>query len=765
MAGKIHMDDLQLICNPEGIKANFIPEKIQHYSIMNSKLNVLKGEELGRVFDYRVIVTNPNAISEIENNKKQALFQDLQQTIQDNSLSEEQFNQELEKLNDYYTYEWQDFREVRGNCVLNHYTREYNFPLLFNKGFSDAMTVGEEIYQCDIVGGEPVMERINPLKIRIFKSGYSNRIEDADMIILEDYWSPGKIYDAFYDVLSPKDIKYIETFPDHFSQGAVDSMDNIDERYGFVNTHMISDVLPDSTVFFDPFGQYSDGLSNELLPFDMNGNIRVIRVYWKSRRKIKKIKFYDPTTGEEDFTFMPESYIPNEMQGEEEKAFWVNEAWEGTKIGQDIYVNIRPRVVQYNRLDNPSKCHFGIIGAIYNMNDDKPFSMVDMMKPFSYLYDVIHDRLNKMMARNWGKMTRLDLAKKPKSWKMEKWLYYAKSMGLFVEDSFNEGLVGAATGKLAGGLNSNTQGVIDADFGNNIQQYINLLEFIKMEMADVAGISKQREGQISNRETVGGVERATLQSSHITEWLFSVHDDVKKRALECFLETAKIAMRGRTKKFNYILPDNSKQIMEIDGDEFAECDYGLVIDNSRGIQELQQKLETLAQAALQNQTLSFSTIMKLFMSASIAEKQRFVEKDEMQIKQQQQQQMEMQQQQQQEALQAQMQDKEAERQFKDALNQRDNETKVVVAEINSQAEMAILQLKNRMTEMDEMNEDNDGISPDDYSQEAKDKLMEQMRQFDARLKLDRDRLEFDKQKSKEDLEIKRMKARNGGTKK
>jgi len=112
-----------------------------------------------------------------------------------------------------------------------------------------------------------------------------------------------------------------------------------------------------------------------------------------------------------------------------------------------------------------------------------------------------------------------------------------------------------------------------------------------------------------------------------------------------------------------------------------------------------------------------------------------------------------------------MQDKEAERQFKDAINQRDNETKVVVAEINSQAEMAILQLKNRMTEMDEMNEDNDGISPDDYSQEAKDKLMEQMRQFDARLKLDRDRLEFDKQKSKEDLEIKRMKAKNGGTKK
>lgn len=758
MAGKIHMDDLELICNPEKIKANFIPDNIQHYPIINSKLNVLIGEELGRVFDYKVVVTNPNAISAIENNKKQALFKELQELIQNTALTEEEFNQELEKLNDYYTYEWQDFREVRGNCVLKHYVEEYNMPLLFNKGFSDALTVGEEIYQCDIVGGEPIIERINPLKIRIFKSGSSTRIEDADMVILEDYWSPGKVYDTYYDVLTPKDIKYIETAPDHFGQGAVDSMDNIDERYGFVNTHMLSDVISDSSVFFDPLGEYTDSIGYDLLPFDAFGNIRVMRVYWKSRRKIKKIKFYDPVTGDEDFTFVSEKYTANEDKGEEEQSFWVNEAWEGTKIGKDVYVNIRPRIIQYNRLDNPSRCHFGIIGSIYNINDDKPFSMVDMMKPFSYMYDVIHDRLNKLIAKNWGKMTRLDLAKKPQSWKIEKWLYYAKTMGLFVEDSFNEGLVGAATGKIAGGLNSNSQGVIDADFGNNIQQYINLLEFIKLEMSEVAGISKQREGQISNRETVGGVERATLQSSHITEKWFAVHDDVKRRALECFLETAKIAMQGRTKKFNYILPDTSRKMMEIDGDEFAECDYGLVVDNNRGLQELQQKLETLAQAALQNQTLSFSTIMKLFMSASLAEKQRFVEKDEMQIKQMQQQQQQQALQQQQQTLEANLQDKREEREFKDAINQRDNETKVVVAEINSQAEMAILQLKNRMTELDE-----EGMAPEDYSQEAKDRLMQDMLKFDKKLALDRERLEFDKQRSKEDLEIKRMKAKKERT--
>lgn len=71
------MDDMELICNPDGIKAGFIPDKIQHYAIMNKKLQVLKGEEINRIFDYRVVVTNPNAISEIENNKRDEMYQAL----------------------------------------------------------------------------------------------------------------------------------------------------------------------------------------------------------------------------------------------------------------------------------------------------------------------------------------------------------------------------------------------------------------------------------------------------------------------------------------------------------------------------------------------------------------------------------------------------------------------------------------------------------------------------------------------------------------
>ena len=735
--GHLHMNDLEAFINPEFIKEKDDPMPIQHYPILNSKLQVLRGEESKRLFDFKVVVTNPNSISEIENNKKAAVLQQLQQLVADTSASEEEFNQKLEKMNDYFTYVWQDMREVRANNLTNHYIKEYNLPLMFNNGFMDAAIVGEEIYQVDIRGGEPVVERLNPLKVRVFRSGYSNKIEDADVIIIEDYWSPGKIIDAYYDVLTKKDIDYIESVPDNTHSSEVDDLGRRDVRNEFINANMVDDTInfgedeDGRPFYFDPFGLFSDA-ANDLMPFDTNGNVKILRMYWKSRRKIKKIKSYDPETGEEIFGFYPETYVPNETLGEEEEIYYINEAWEGTKIGKEIYVNMRPRVIQYNRLSNPSRCHFGIVGSIYNINESKPYSLVDMMKPYNYMYDAIHDRLNKMMAKNWGKIVTLDLAKVPKNWEIDKWLYFAKKNNLSVIDTAKEG-EGILAGKPVGSLNNAMSGVIDAELGNSIQMYIDMLEFLKLSMSEVVGVSKQREGQISNRETVGGVERATLQSSHITEWIFTIHDDVKRRVIECLLETAKIALKGGSKKFAYLLSDGSQRIAEIDGDEFAESDYGLIVDTGNGIQDLGQKLDTLAQAALQNQLISFSTAMKLYNSSSLIEKQRMVERDEKQRQEQQMQQAQAEQQQQQAQLQADMKLEQAKLEQEDRLNQRDNETKLLIANLQHTS---------------------DGIDEPEYSQEAKDRLEESIRQFNEKIKLDREKLKWEQTKNKKDNDVK-----------
>lgn len=718
--GKIHMSDMKLLLNPYDLQASFIPENIQHYPVINSKLGVLKGEAIKRIFDFKVIVTNPNAVSEIEEEKNRLAVQKLQELIADTSQSEEEFQQELEKLSDYFQYEYQDKREIRANLLVNHYMKELEIDQLFNAGFTDACAVGQEAYLVDIVGGEPSIEKIDPMKMRILRSGYSNKIEDADMIVLEDYWSPGRIIDTYWDQLTKKDIEAIDNAPNNSNNSYVDEMDNIDPRFGFVSNYTLDWTAGDE---YSTYQLFDNDLDTSLLPYDLNGNVRVLRVFWKSRRKIKKVKSYDPETGEEQFNFYPETYHCKPELGEEEQVFWINEAWEGTKIGQDIYVNMRPRPIQYNRLSNPSRCHFGIIGSIYNVNGDQPFSLIDMMKPYAYLYDVMHDRLNKLLAKNMGKIVKMDFAKVPKGWDVDKWLYYIKVNNIAAENSFNEGETGRATGVLAAGLNNASSGVIDASLGNEIQQYVTMLDWITNKIGDISGISRQREGQVSNRETVGGVERATLQSSHITEWLFSTHDSVKKRTIECLLETAKIALKGRKKKFSYILSDGSRVIETIDGDEFAECDYGLVVDSSNGTQELNQKLEVLANAALQNQLLDFSSIMKLFTTTSTSEKQRMVESNEKRIREQQQQQQQQQLQLQQQQLQIQAQQEEAKRQMEYQMHQEKLENNILVATINGEAENIRMAL---------MNHDNDEANTIE-----REKIAEGARQFNERLALDK----------------------------
>ena len=61
-------------------------------------------------------------------------------------------------------------------------------------------------------------------------------------------------------------------------------------------------------------------------------------------------------------------------------------------------------------------------------------------------------------------------------------------------------------------------------------------------------------------------------------------------------------------------------------------------------------------------------------------------------------------------------------QFEDLINQRDNETKILIAEINSQAEAQRFAM---------MNDDTDGVEP--MSEKDREAFKESIRRFDKRL--------------------------------
>jgi hypothetical protein len=205
-------------------------------------------------------------------------------------------------------------------------------------------------------------------------------------------------------------------------------------------------------------------------------------------------------------------------------------------------------------------------------------------------------------------------------------MFFAKKAGIAVKDSFKEGNKGMATGKLAGGIPNSGQS-INQQLGDFIQQQINILGYVETQLGRIVGVPPQRLGDIQNRETVGGVERAVTQSSYITNERFKIHDNVKKRVLTMLLELCKVAYKNSNKKFQYISDNYINETFEV-GDEFCEEEYGIVVDNDTDLSKMENMMDQLTQAALQTQAIRYSDVFKIYNSSSLSEKQRIIEKGE-----------------------------------------------------------------------------------------------------------------------------------------
>jgi len=702
--GKADVQDMKLILNPGGLEKFFVPDAIQHYPIITPRINVLVGEEKRRKFDWSVEIISPDTLSKIKEDKKKLVDKKLMEMLQ-SDVSDEELEQELIKYGDYINFDYQDLREKRANLLMKNYISKLNMKYLFQKGFKDALIFGEEIYMFDIVNGNVTFERLNPTKVHTLRSGSSSKIEDSDIIVLDDFWSPGKIQDTFYNDLSDVQVKSLDdevTTPGANDKNLDGMSEAIDDEEGYRLLDRLGfDSYLNSTGVYD--SEQSSGAKDSYK--DTRGNIRVIRMFWKSMKKIAKVTYFDQM-GKKQVKFRSEEYIVDKAMGETVEWLWVPQWWKGVKVGKDTYLQIKPREIQYNKMNQPSFNSCGIVGQIYNTSDSEAVTMVDKAKPFQYLFDISWYRVNEAMSKYLGSIVELDLAKVPKGWSVTKWLYFARKSGISVVDSFREGQKGMAKGKLAGAVGNTTGRVLEQRVGDFIQVHMEMMEYAKAQMDEITGVSRQRLGQTENRETVGGIERAVSQSNHITEELFTMHDYCKKRCFEILLETAKIALKGQHVKFSYIGDDMTRQLAEIDGDEFAEEEYGLTVSNDDNINALQQKLDGMVQLGLQNQMISFSSAIKMYNSCSMREIQRLIEKDEQNMKQSQQQEAEAQQKQ----MQAQMEQQALQEQQSANLDlqkfNREDETKRYIAELqNATAELKISMDQRGAESVDDDSED------------------------------------------------------------
>lgn len=743
--------DFKSITNPFKVEDGF-PATPHDFNIIRPKVDLLIGEETKRPLNFRVIRTSQEATSEMQEKEKQMILQYIEAAITAKMSPEEaqQFQEQLqsgeimppEQIAKYMDKDYKDIVENTAYHSLTYLREKLDLDNEFIKGWKDGLISGREIYYVGVLNAEPYAERVNPICFSYDKSPDLEFIEDGSWCCRKMRMPITEVYDRYYDKLEEKDL------------------DRLEEMIGSTPGRNLGDRSPVD------MGIQLRIYDNPIFEGSGKSLVNVWHCCWKSFKKI----FYVTTTddaGQPQINIVDETYQPvgNEVSIEPD---WIIEVWEGYRAGSDLYFGIQPIEYQHVSIDNPNSQKLPYCGAIYSNTNSKPRSLVSILKPLQYMYIVLWYRLELAIARDKGKVVNMDITQIPKSMNISpaKWMHYLSSVGVNFINPYEEGwnIPGREGGKPA---QFNQITALDLTMSNVIAEYIQLMDKIEELAGTISGITQQREGAISTSEMVGNVERSVVQSSHITEPLFWVHNQCKRRVLNMLLNTAKGAWEETGKqKLQYIFDNGERAFLDITPKFYYEDMDVFVSDTSKDLENI-QKLQQLIQPAMQNgaSLLEAAEILTNDNFNIIKQKLKDMQTRQEQIQQQQQeaeaQQQQQLQQMQNESKQQELMLQEAQMDLQRYQIDQDNQTKIAVAQINAY----------RGTE--ELDQDQNGI-PDPIeigkqaieqqkiNQEAYNKRYEakQKREIeDQKIQLEKDKMkhETELQKAKDDAAYEREK--------
>lgn len=746
--------DLLYVTNPFKQKDGF-PATAQDYNIIKPKVDLLLGEETKRPFNFRVVRTSDDATSEVQETAKQMLTDYIMATVMSKLGPEEaqRYQEALqsgeimppEAIQKYLSKDYKDIAETTAQHTLNYLKNKLNVTHEFFKGWKDALIAGEEVYYVGIINGNPYLERVNPLFFSYDQQADLEFIHDADWCCRKMIMSATQIYDRFYDKMSEKQLNQLLEMIEDTGRGGINpEVRKTSLDYPHIKTHTIGGFTTN--------------------PFDDVDDINVWHCCWKSFKKIGFVTYIDPETGMPDELQVDESYkvTGNELNVE---WTWIIEVWEGYRVGEDLYIGIQPLDYQHISADNPNSQKLPYTGVVYNNTNSRPRSLVSMMKPLQYMYIVLWYRLELAMARDKGKIPVVDVTQIPKDMGIDvnKWMHYLSALGVMFINPYEEGwdIPGREGGKPS---QFNQFTALDLTMAPVIDQYINLMAKIEDMASEITGVSKQREGAISSNELVGNVERSVIQSTHITEPWFWVHNQVKKEVLTMLLDTSKEAWKGNKRCLHYILDDATRAFLTL-SDSFFYEDMDVFLDDSTKNQQQIEALRNLMQPAMQNGA-SLLDIAEIITMDNVNMIKNRLEEIEQKRMQQQQAMEEAQAQREQQAIQMQNEIKEEELMIKEAEMDlkkyeidQNNQTKIVVAQLNayrgSENQDADMNGIPDVVEIGKQALEQQKINSDAAAKQLE--LNNKRRETEMKREIENKKIELEKQRMKQEIELQKQK--------
>ena len=637
-----------------------LPAYVKMYSIITTPLNELVGEISKRPDTFRVKAFDEDSKAEelefktsilqdyIINKAKEKILNGAE--AQGEEIDEEQLQQlTMEQVQDELD-SYTSIAEKWANHVLTCQKAEFNLKEKSEDAFRDLLISAREFYH--------IYEDNSKLGFNIEVANPKNTwfLTTPDRKWISD--PTGRAQGAYaagtVQVMELSEI--IESVPD-LTKEEIDHLRSSLQDYGLINVRESNlgnpNVTPgiDSVTYdtYDPLvlqtrmiiesemKENNDGLKDFL---GLTSNVSsfgykyvVVRAYWISKRKIGKLIYLDEM-GNEQSILVDESYKSGTIPTEESLEWgWVNQWYQGVKIGPDIY-HIKPfKLLNY--------CP--IIGLTHEVKNTEAKSLIDLMKPFQVLYNVCMNQLYKLLEKEVGKvyLTSIRHVPIPKDGDaqdaLDVWEMEARNRGVVFIDDSPENLKSPSS--------FNQFRDIDLTRTQEIQSRYTLAQQLKNECWELVGMSRQRLGSVSASESATGTQTAIQQSYSQTEPLFVAHEYVMGQLYQAIIDAALyVESRKPQSTLSYITSEGQSAFVQVNGTDLKFRDLKVFLTNRPDDTQMFNELRQLAQPLMQNGG-SIYDVIQLYSTKSIREMKRIFKtlkdkQDEMK-----QQQMEMQQQQ------------------------------------------------------------------------------------------------------------------------
>lgn len=656
---------LNQFCNPLGTDIGEVDEEIQPYPELHNSVNILKGEVVQRRDQLHLMLLSANAIK----SKNQKMFENIKQSVDEKlaidlqkmemqmqGMDEKQIQEFTQQLRtqlepeDLAQKNWLSEVEIFYNKALEYCNYDQDILDKRVDTMADVAIADRMFIYVGWEHGKPTIKIRNPLYMRWHKSSNEKYVHKSSW---QAYQQPITLENAIeaYN-LSDKDIEELD----------VTYGNSLDKRHS---------LGKDGKVVFDHTRQ--DLLINQGQPsidkvIGLNqSNTFLTRnspLIWETHFEFKAYKeiiflTYKDEYGETITSTLDSSFeIPksakkekfiNRYDQETERFVWIDfgiefqaekiylpRKYEIIRLGSNVFPIYREVPYQNINIERPFESfELSTKGAIINARNSKSVSLVQRaIAPYLQFLWVKHV-MNRELAKYQGAIQSIDVDQIPDSLGQDhlgnnirdKVVAYLATLKKTNKDLYS----GTQTSYGAMPPSTRSPGSQGYLIGTAVElmNLHQLSELIKQEIAMAMGISPQRLASFQSGSNVSDNQQSLQQSYAITEPYFFIHSNVWKAALNEWLSNfrtyCETQMRVRNLSelsFQYWLPGNIEQILQVTPASLEHTDIGLFLNSSSSFERYAELMLQNAQAFAQNQgqgIVAVSQIIKDIVSKASPE--------------------------------------------------------------------------------------------------------------------------------------------------